>query len=54
MDPMTESKVFDSATVVPNGDENDYELDDRSPMKGTNADAHEMNMLGKTQQLNVS
>jgi len=31
----------------------DYDMDSKSSMKGTDADAHDMQVMGKTQQLNV-
>ena len=39
---------------VINADENGFELRSRSKMAGTEADQHDMRILGKTQQLNVS
>ena len=41
-------------TGVVKAEENDVELRSRSKMAGTEADQHDMQILGKRQQLNVS
>jgi len=33
--------------------DNEYEMEEKSPMAGTDTDRHDMQMLGKAQQLNV-
>lgn len=43
-----------SAEVVASRHEDDYELEEKSPMKGSDSDQHDMQVLGKTQELNVS
>jgi hypothetical protein len=48
---MSKNEIETGVTVA---NENDFELRSRSKLEGTEADQHDMRILGKTQQLNVS